>query len=231
MSNQWTFMNEVAEDLAKTGVHDLGVGLSTIICDRMIAALSAEDRTGLDEAQAVLERFYLDCLKSSPSAAARAARGEDDGDSSEAAAFSLGQIGFAHAIAARAASKRVDQAFDRRLRSRQLERYVRLLIDEELSGRQIADRVGKDEAEVSRRLKILRQIGAVECRREGNRVVNFLTPAARTVARAHNMGAIGATNTRLAAAVSEALDDHRRELPEEMRQPLVLVFAGDRRAL
>jgi len=132
---------------------------------------------------------------------------------------------------ARAASKRIDDTFERRLRARPFEQYVRLLVDEELSGRQIADRLGKDEAEISRRLKVLRHMGAVDCRREGNRFVNFLTPAARAVVRARNMGALAAGTARgqLSPLVSDALDDQRHLLRPELQRSLVLVFSGDKR--
>lgn len=231
MDDRWQFLSELGSELEKAGVHDLGQGISTILSDLLIDALATEDRTGLDAAQDALERFYLARLNKAPDEAALAARGEDEGSTAAAAAFALGQVGLAHAVAARAASKRVDDEFERRLRSRQFERCVRLLADAELSGREIAERLGKDEADISRRMKLLRQIGAVECRREGNRVVNFLTPAARAVMRARNMGALvpGTVAQKLPTDVAEALDQHRSELPASMRHPVVIVFAGDRR--
>lgn len=227
----WDFLNELSLELDADGGQDLPAGTTTILSDRIIAALGRDDRSGLEEAQKALEQFYLARLGRAPSQAAAAARGDDDAAPSEVAAFSLGLIGFAQAIAARAASRRVDDAFERRLRSKQLERYVRLLIDSELSGRELAERLGKDEAEISRQLKLLRQIGAVECRREGNRVVNFLTPAARAVARARNMGALGASGRpeQLQPEILNALDSYRQELPEALRGAMIIVAAGDRR--
>jgi len=232
MDDRWQFLSELGAELDKAGAHDLGSGIPTIISDLLIEALSTEDRAGVDVAQDALERFYLARLNRAPDDVALAARGEDDGSTAAAAAFTLGQVGLAHAVVARAASKRVDAEFERRLRSRKFERCVRLLADAELSGKEIAERLGKDEADISRRLKLLRQIGAVECRREGNRVVNFLTPAARAIMRARNMGALvpSTISQKLPVDVSEALDQHRSELPAAMRHSVVLVFAGDCRA-
>lgn len=230
MSDQWDFLEDVASALHRNGGHDLGAGVPTVLCDRVIEALSTEERRAIDESQAALERFYLNRIGRMPKAVADAARGDGQPDSPEAGAFTLGQIGMAHAIVARVASKRIDDAFERRLRSPQLERYVRLLVDEELSGKAIADRLGKDEAEVSRRLKLLRQIGAVECRREGNRVVNFLTPAARAIVRARNMGAIAIGSAgHFSPEVAETLDGYRQDLPGQLRHSVVLVLGGDRR--
>ena len=227
----WNFLSELGDELDRAGRHELPPGTATIFSDRIIAALGREDRLGLEEAQAALEQFYLRRLSEAPEPAAAAARGDEQAPAAEEAAFSLGLIGLAHAIVARAASRRIDDAFERRLRSKQLERYVRLLIDAELSGRELADQLGKDEAEVSRRLKLLRQMGAVECRRDGNRIVNFLTPAARAVARARNMGALGAAALpgQIRPEVLDALDSHRQELPEALRGALILVAVGDRR--
>ncbi len=227
----WNFLTELGDELDAARRHDLPAGTSTAISDRIIAALGREDRHGLEEAQAALEQFYLSRLASAPAPAAAAARGDEDSAPPEEAALSLGMIGLAHAIVARAASRRVDDAFEHRLRSKAYERYIRLLIDAELAGYEIAERLGKDEAEVSRRLKVLRQIGAVECRREGNRIINFLTSAARAVARARNMGALGAAGQpgQLRPDVLDALDNHRKELPEALRGAMILVAAGDRR--
>lgn len=226
----WNFLSELRAELSASARHELPAGTATSISDRIIAALSREDRAGLAEAQSALESFYLARLNLAPAPAIAAARGDGDADDTVSAAFSLGQIGLAHAVVARAASRRVDDAFERRLRSKPLERYVRLLIDAELSGVEIAEQLKKHEAEVSRRLKLLRQMGAVECRREGNRVINFLTPAAKAVARARNMGALGAGAHpgQMRPDVLDALDGHRKELPRELRTSLVLVGSHDR---
>ena len=229
--SEWDFLAEVDEELGAEGVHELPHGVSTAVSDGVIAALAGEARSDLEHAQSSLEAFYLNRLKNAPRAAAIVARGEGEGSSAEAAAFALGQVGLAHAIVSRAASRRVDDRFERRLRSRPLERYVRLLLDAELSGKELADAVKKDEAEISRRLKILRQIGAVECRREGNRIVNFLTPAARMVARALNMGAVGVpvSHGALNQEVVIALDHRRRSLAPELQHPMSFASRGERR--
>jgi len=226
----WTFLDELSAELDQSKHHDLPDGIATALSDGIISVLAGEDRLGLEEAQAALEKFYLKRLAAAPTEAVLAARGDACAKPEDKAAFSLGLVGLAHAIVARMASRRIDDAFERRLRSKPFERYVRLLIDAELSGRELAERLGKDEAEVSRSVKVLRQIGAVECRREGNRTVNYLTPAARAVARARNMGALGSGGHpgHLHPRVLNALDNHRKELPESLRGSMILVGTGDR---
>lgn len=230
MNKQWLFLEEAAPHFAGAKSFQLPRGTSTIISDRIIAAVSSDTRVMLEDAQDALETFYLELLPVVPQAAAEAARGEAQHNTAEAAAFSLGQIGLAHAIVARAASRRVDDRFERLLRSRALERYVRLLLVEELSGHEIAQRLKKDPAEVSRRLKLLREIGAVECRRDGNRIVNFLTSAAVKIARACNMGGMKAEGAQLEPAVVVALEDQKKLLPAEMRKPLIFESAARRHA-
>lgn len=220
------FLEGLGHEADAAGTHDLEAGVATLIADGIIEALANGERAALARAQERLEAFYLDRLAKAPREAGQAARGECDASSPASAAFALGQIGMAHAVVAREASRRVDDRFERLLLSRQLERYIRLLLKSERSGRELADALGKDEAEVSRRLKVLRQIGAVECRREGTRVVNFLTAAARTVAYAHNMGAIGArtSNSHLNQEVLIALNRHRSELSDPLQR--VLMFGN-----
>ncbi len=230
MTNPWAFLEELAIEPAETGGYDLGDSIATLLAERLTSAVCAENGVALAFAETALQRLYLQLLRASPESASDAARGEDGGGSPEAAAFALGQVGLAHAVAAAAAAKRVDPAFERRLLSRQFEQVVRALIDHSLAGREIADLLGKDEADISRRLKILRRMGAVECRREGNRIVNFLTEAARTVARARGMGTLGAVaNRTFSPEVVIALDDQRKSLPDELRHSLVLSVPDEMR--
>ena len=194
--------------------------LRRFLSERILAALSSEQREEIDEASDRLEQFYLARLAAAPESAAQAARGSGDPTSAEVASFSLGQIGFAHAVLAYAASRRADARFERVVLDRKFKSYIRLLLDRELSGRELADEVGKDPAEVSRKLKLLRQIGVVEHRRNGNKVINFLTPAARAIAREKNMGPKRAYkrgfSEQKAAAIASArdqLEPHLQQLP------------------
>lgn len=229
--DELNFLSDLATELDDAGTHDLPPGVATIIVDSVVAALASGERAAIERVQEELETFYLHRLARSPSDAGKAARGECDPASPSSAAFALGQIGLAHAVVAREASRRADDRFERLILSRPLERYIRLLLDAELNGRELAEALDKDEAEVSRRLKVLRNIGAVECRREGTRLLNFLTPAARTVARARNMGAIGAPMVHgdLRPEVIIALDNHRLELDSQLRSTLLFVSPGARR--
>lgn len=217
--HNWEFLGKLANDLTASGKHDLPDGIETILSDRLLSALSSEEREDIDLAADELEKFYLRRLADAPESASNAARGEGDPASSDAASFALGQLGLAHAVVAYAASKRADARFERIVTSRQFESYIRLLLETELSGRELADRIEKDPAEVSRRLKVLRQIGAIEHRRDGNRVMNFLTPAARAVAKDRNMGPKGSARApQIAPKVAEALDRQRKDLDPHLQE-------------
>jgi hypothetical protein len=85
----WTFLEELAAELATAARHELPEGTSTILSDRIITALGREDRSGLEEAQSALERFYLHRLAAAPPSAAAAARAEADAKPEEEAAFAL----------------------------------------------------------------------------------------------------------------------------------------------
>ena len=129
-------------------------------------------------------------------------------------AYALGQLGFAYTLAAHAAEKRVDANFEELLGSEFLTSYVGELLREDLTGVQLATRLAQRPETVSRNLKRLRDIGAVDCRRDGTSFVNFLTPAARHVAEQQQGRQV---RTGLARAVRDRLHDEARELPMVMR--------------
>lgn len=214
----WEFLTKLTNDLNTFGQHKLPDGIESILSERILAALSSEQREEIDDATDKLERFYLARLAAAPESAAQAARGNDDPTSAEMASFSLGQIGLAHAVLSHAASRRADARFERIVLNYKFETYIRLLLERELSGRELADEVGKDPAEVSRKLKLLRQIGAVEHRRNGNKVINFLTPAARALAREKNMGPKRASDKGFSEEKTAVISQARDQLAPYLQQ-------------
>lgn len=102
----------------------------------------------------------------------------DDNSSSEfRGVYELGQASFAQTIVAHATSKRSHDSFSDELHGK-YRRYVEALSHKELTGVQLAEMTGEAVETVSRKLKYLREVGISEWRREGQTVLNFLTPAA-----------------------------------------------------
>lgn len=231
MTDIWSFIDAAADRFATSGVEAVRSGTLTALADRVAEALGSASRADAEEAQARLEQAFARVLGAAPLAARRAVNGTAASDSPEAAAFTLGQIGFAHAVAARVASKRVEDGFVRFIRSKAVEGYVRALLGKELHNRALADALRKDEAEVSRMVGRLQVNGVYDSRKEGNRRVNFLTPAAQAVALDAGMGAIGGGRQHRTTAlqVVRAIKQKRDELPVHLQHSLVLVADPDGR--
>lgn len=94
-------------------------------------------------------------------------------------AYSLGQIGFAHQIAANAASSRVDELFLKALKTTKFAVYLEELYKGERTNKELGQISGQTDEHVSRLLKELRLEGITDFRKDGKRVINFLTPVAR----------------------------------------------------
>lgn len=94
-------------------------------------------------------------------------------------AYSLGQIGFAHQMAANAASSRVDELFLNALKTTKFAVYLEELYKGERTNKELGQISGQTDEHVSRLLKELRQEGITDFRKDGKRVINFLTPVAR----------------------------------------------------
>ena len=82
----------------------------------------------------------------------------------------------------------------------------RLLACGDKTNSELSDEVGERVETVSRKLKKLRDIGAADFRRDGVHVYNFLTPAAKALARAtRNKGVLPEPRKTLSVVVSQKL--------------------------
>lgn len=129
-------------------------------------------------------------------------------------AFALGRLGFAYQLAASFADKRTSVEFESTIASVTYAPYVRALLAEELTGTDLAERLGQRVETVSRNLKTLRAIGAVDYRREQTSFINFLTPAARHLL---DDGQQSKLRTRLAEPVRDWVRSESQGMPQIMR--------------
>lgn len=182
------------------------------LAERLREAIAARDPALLTALAAQLTDLSAAAANQAAPEALAAAEGR--GIESSAHAFALGQLGFAYQIAAAAAQKRADAGFEATLMKEPFIRYVRAIYAGDLTGTALAEAVDQRAETVSRNLKVLREIGAVDFRREGTNLINFLTPAARHLV-AEVEGPILRTN--LAPVVRERLADEHRGLRDFMR--------------
>ncbi|MEJ6011176.1 helix-turn-helix domain-containing protein [Novosphingobium aquae] len=120
--------------------------------------------------------------------------------------YVLGQLGMAQTVSSRARDRRVGEDFAAVLKSEAMALYVDALACGDKTNSELSDEVGERVETVSRKLKKLRDIGAADFRRDGVHVYNFLTPAAKALARAtRNKGALPEPRKALSVVVSQKL--------------------------
>jgi DNA-binding transcriptional ArsR family regulator len=152
------------------------------IAERLEEAVSAPTRAPLETLDEQLIGLFDAMLRTASKAAVEAVRGSAQAGTAETDAYLLGQVSFAQLFAAQAAERRADDRFVETIRSSLYAPYVKALARDDYSGTQLAQICGERTETVSRKLKVLRDLGITDFQREGTSFVNFLTPAAQAVA-------------------------------------------------
>lgn len=93
-------------------------------------------------------------------------------------ALILGRLAFAQALLTQAVQKRVPGDVGALIKAQPYAPYMRALVEGERTNAELRDRYGEAAETVSRKLRILRDSGVTDFRKEGRRIVNFLTPTA-----------------------------------------------------
>lgn len=96
-------------------------------------------------------------------------------------AYALGQIDFAHQIAASAANARVDETFLNAIKASKFAVHLAELFKGERTNKELAKVSSQTDENVSRLMRELRQEGITDFRKNGTSVINFMTPVARQV--------------------------------------------------
>jgi DNA-binding transcriptional ArsR family regulator len=210
--NRWTFLDELRETLE--GPEALDDPFFMALAERLEEAVSAPTYEPLDELKSQLSDFVRVLLQRSPGAVRDAIVSRIEGD--EASAYRLGHVAFAQLFAAQAANRRADDGFVSDLQKDAYASYVQALFAEDRTGQALAEITGERAETVSRKLKVLRDMGAVDYRRDGTSFYNFLTPAARAAAASWVM----ASNAPVRSPKERKVDSLRNSLPHIMREPL-----------
>lgn len=93
------------------------------------------------------------------------------------AAYLLGQLSFAQGLVSSVFNRRADDDFMDFVRSSTYAPMLKLLFRGELSNQQLSEQLSESAEGVSRKLRVMREKGVTEFRKNGRVVVNFLTPA------------------------------------------------------
>lgn len=177
--HHWQLLDEVQQTLQRPS--DLPAGMLYAIAERLDEAISAPTRAQLDALQPQLAGLFAHLLKIAPEAAINAVRLIAGSGEAEQAAYTLGQISFAQLLAAQAGERRVGDDFEQLLQDSRFKPYVDALANKDCTGVELAEICNVRVETVSRNLKLLRDLGICEFRRDGTSFLNFLTPAARSL--------------------------------------------------
>lgn len=216
MANQkWRFLDMALERLSQ-GRRPRG--MDTLLIERLEAAISSSDVGRLENTRDRVVAFADRARDHLPEHVLEQLMSPDDlGEA--ALAYEIGMVDFAAHFAARAAQQRVPDAFMNALTDKKYEPLMQRLFLQETSNVDLARAIDKAEETVSRALAELRSLGLVDCRREGRRVMNFLTPAARAALPSLNDRPTSRDADR--AAVRRSIEERTQELEPHLRSKVV----------
>jgi hypothetical protein len=178
MSNDhWVLLESLQQSLNKCS--DLPPEIMLELADRLEEAISASANKPLQALSEQLIALFNKLLHLAPVPAADAAYGSALPDSDESAAYLLGQVSFAQLLASQTMLNRASDEFMAVMQDHRYEQYIKALAVKDCSGVDLAGLTGERTETVSRKLKDLRELGIADFYREGNKALNFLTPAAQ----------------------------------------------------
>jgi DNA-binding transcriptional ArsR family regulator len=171
-------------------------------------------KSRLEEAAGFLGGWFSRLLKAAPADVRGAALGDGAPGGSLRAAYVLGQLGFASTLAAQMADRRVDEGFTTALRESAYQKYLVALRESDCSNVQLAKQFGIAPETVSRAMKVLREAGITDFRKDGKMVINSLTPVARDYLEEQ----VPSARPLVSPIAAPMLKKEHDRLPAELRQ-------------
>jgi hypothetical protein len=174
---KWRFLTHMTER-ANSAPPNLSSGMINAIVDEVEAAILSERRGDLKRAYEELNLVFRGLLANASEETRNALRNDPTASGPTVTAFTLGQLNFAQALIGRIDERRADDGFVDLLTHPLYEKVVRALAETPMNNADLAKRLGQTEATIWRKLDPLRAAGVTGTRKEGVRVLNFLTPPA-----------------------------------------------------
>lgn len=198
-------------EVSQSFVDSLATRVEYAVTNRSSATLGELDRQ--------LTELSDHLLDTAPERVSKFLHSAETADFELNAALIVGQISFAQQLITQAASHRADDAFAVELSNPSFSAYLAALLKEAKTNGQLELVTSEATATVSRKLARLRELGITDFRKEGTRVVNFLTP----IARAFLQQASASTNHPnivRAGPINAALAKEIGKLPSHLRSPV-----------
>lgn len=199
--------------------------------ERIETALAAPRRETLAEMGEALQRLLDVKLEQAPEDMRLALTGHQETAGTIEAA-EIGRLTFALQLLTQALQKRAPDEVLALVRSEPYAPYLGELFRGERTNAELREQFGEASETVSRKLRTLRESGVTDFRKEGRRIVNFLTPsgwacmpaaeeAAAEDAAALKLGVPAATDPVVTARELAILTLKKRLAPQFTEQPII----------
>jgi DNA-binding transcriptional ArsR family regulator len=207
-----------------TAARDIPRHWWTTLNKRIERALLSSKRGQIENLNATVAAMSERFFRNAPSRVQSAIQVPEDVEGAELRdAYVLGRLGSAQHLLSQALFSRADDLFAPTMQDRQYQSYVRALLDDDLSNTELGGRIEEAPETVSRKLRVLRQLGITDFRREGTFTINFLTSPAGTVARQLGLVALEPKQAILPSSVRE----RQKNLAPHMNQRQTFSGASD----
>lgn len=174
-----SFFEELASD--PHGVLELNAQIAPVIADFLESSLLSPTREGLEAISGDLASLFESAMRKAPKAVVDSIIGKASSTINERASYLLGQISFAQLLASSALQHKASREFLETILDSSNYGYIQSLFERERTNLELSEALSLRVETISRRLRKLREIGVTDFRRDGVSVVNFLTPAAKSV--------------------------------------------------
>lgn len=149
-----------------------------VIAAHLESAVMDKGRNSLEQlSEELVEVFYAALSKSS--VAVKAATINEASDVDVRSSFILGQLSFAQSLAGQFLEHRAGEEFHAVINDAANRDYFIALLKADMTNTDLAVAVGQRAETASRKLKRFRELGVTDFRRDGVKVVNFLSPISR----------------------------------------------------
>lgn len=195
-----------------------------MLVDEIDELISSGSKDELEKLAAGIAAGFDNLMRKAPENAANVAQGRFANESSEAYAYVLGKLALAHAVVSQVGAQRASTQSLDLLRKSNLQPYFKALSKREMTGVELSEALNLKPETVSRNLSILRQYGLVDCRRDGTRFYNFLTPTAQDAMESNEDSKPLQSIASKLSPRDRAIQKHRRQTTDRFSERRVLTI-------
>ena len=145
--------------------------------NRLESGVLTHSKANLDELAQQLHELAAKYFAGATESVKNAAWWEASVSQDVAQAYSLGQLNFAQLFISSVAQHRAENGFAETMSQSVALRYLKPLLEKEMTNSELAQVIQTTEPNLSRKLREFRELGITDFRKDGRSVFNFLTHA------------------------------------------------------